>query len=82
MSGMPRPKGLHKLRKSRTPQFPRCYCIDMTGQPEGQPKRHFPPLYKSSGDSSSDRLAFFHILERLKTQKRTGWVDNKVHRIL
>ncbi len=40
--------------------------LDMTGQPEAQPKRHFPPLYKSSGDSSSDRLAFFHILERLK----------------
>ncbi|KAI0630804.1 HD domain-containing protein [Trametes polyzona] len=42
------------------------------------PKRVFPPLYKSSGDAAMDRLAFFHILERLKTQKRTGWVDHKV----
>ncbi|EGO20611.1 hypothetical protein SERLADRAFT_351721 [Serpula lacrymans var. lacrymans S7.9] len=40
-------------------------------------KRIFPPLYVSSGDISADRLAFFHILERLKTQKRTGWVDHK-----
>jgi hypothetical protein len=28
--------------------------------------RVFPPLYKSSGDPASDRLAFFHVLERLK----------------
>ncbi|KAI0060664.1 HD domain-containing protein [Artomyces pyxidatus] len=41
-------------------------------------KRAFPPLYKSSGDESRDRLAFFHILEKLKTQKRTGWIDHKV----
>ncbi|KAI0369742.1 HD domain-containing protein [Pilatotrama ljubarskyi] len=39
-------------------------------------KRVFPPLYVSSGDVSADRLAFFHILERLK--KRTGWVDHKI----
>lgn len=25
-----------------------------------------------------DRLSFFHIVEKLKTQKRTGWVDHKV----
>ena len=52
--------------------------IDMTGQPEVQePKRHFPPLYKSSGDTSSDRLAFFHILEHLKVSTScfvlSGW---------
>ncbi|KAG1743132.1 HD domain-containing protein [Suillus lakei] len=41
-------------------------------------KRVFPPLYVSTGDASIDRLAFFHVLERLKTQKRTGWVDNKI----
>ncbi|KAH9849835.1 HD domain-containing protein [Lenzites betulinus] len=41
-------------------------------------KREFPPLYQSSGNISSDRLAFFHILERLKTQKRTGWVNHNV----
>ncbi|KAH8116332.1 HD domain-containing protein [Phellopilus nigrolimitatus] len=45
---------------------------------EGAPKRVFPPLYRSSGNASEDRLAFFHILEQLKTQKRTGWVDHKI----
>ncbi|KAF9068270.1 HD domain-containing protein [Rhodocollybia butyracea] len=34
--------------------------------------------YYSTGDVSVDRLAFFHILERLKTQKRTGWVNNAI----
>jgi hypothetical protein len=29
-------------------------------------KRVFPPLYRSTGDVSVDRLAFVHILERLK----------------
>ncbi|KAJ8579745.1 HD domain-containing protein [Rhizopogon salebrosus TDB-379] len=29
-----------------------------------------------SCDASTDRLAFFHILEKLKTQKRTGWIPN------
>ncbi|KAF8836965.1 HD domain-containing protein [Paxillus ammoniavirescens] len=39
-------------------------------------KRTFPPPYKPTGDVEIDRLAFFHVLERLKTQKRTGWVDH------
>ncbi|KAI0700121.1 HD domain-containing protein [Cerioporus squamosus] len=51
----------------------------MVGEnPQSPAKRVFPPLYVSSGDESMDRLAFFHTLERLKTQKRTGWVDHKV----
>ena len=29
-------------------------------------KRMFPPLYVPTGDASTDRLAFFHVLERLK----------------
>ncbi|KIY70127.1 HD domain-containing protein [Cylindrobasidium torrendii FP15055 ss-10] len=41
-------------------------------------KRTFPPLYVSSGDKATDQLAFFHILEKLKTQKRTGWVDHGI----
>ncbi|PCH44457.1 hypothetical protein WOLCODRAFT_139023 [Wolfiporia cocos MD-104 SS10] len=41
-------------------------------------KRVFPPLYVSDGNMSVDRLAFFHILERLKTQKRTGWIDHNI----
>lgn len=56
--------------------------------------RTYLPLYTASGDAAVDKLAFFHILERLKvdhllfllspyscseqTQKRTGWVDNNV----
>ena len=28
--------------------------------------RTFPPLYAASGDTAIDRLAFFHILKRLK----------------
>ncbi|KAL1668911.1 HD domain-containing protein [Schizophyllum commune] len=36
------------------------------------------PLYKSTGNDKRDLLAFFHVLERLKTQKRTGWIDHKV----
>lgn len=70
--------------------------LSMTEDSEKPQRRVFPPLYKSSGDPASDRLAFFHIIERLKvrlttigvvphrhvivsqTQKRTGWVDNKV----
>jgi len=41
-------------------------------------KREYPPLYKSTGDPTADRLAFFHVLERLKTQKRTGWINRKI----
>ncbi|EJU03589.1 HD domain-containing protein [Dacryopinax primogenitus] len=42
------------------------------------PKRIFPPLYSATGNVGKDRLAFFHIIERLKTQKRTGWVQHKI----
>ena len=31
-------------------------------------KRVFPPLYVQTGDISKDRLAFIHILERLKVK--------------
>lgn len=33
-------------------------------------KRIFPPLYVQTGDISKDRLAFIHILERLKVRAR------------
>ncbi|KAF9244117.1 HD domain-containing protein, partial [Melanogaster broomeanus] len=42
--------------------------------------RSFPPLYKQTGDAETDRLAFFHVLERLKTQKRTGWINHDARR--
>ena len=61
---------------------------------EGIPKRVFPPFYNATGSIALDRLAFFHVLERLKvpsvflsgfrisyasqTQKRTGWVERGV----
>jgi len=35
-------------------------------------------VYKSTGDASNDRLAFFHLIEQLKTQKRTGWLNEKI----
>lgn len=52
-------------------------------------KRTFPPLYSPSGDPDTDRLAFFHVLERLKvlafiashipthphTDTKTHWLD-------
>jgi len=41
-------------------------------------KRTFPPPYTATGDVAKDRLAFFHVIERLKTQKRTGWVNHKI----
>lgn len=31
-------------------------------------KRVFPPLYVATGDPSKDKLAFIHILERLKVR--------------
>ncbi|KAJ7921217.1 HD domain-containing protein [Mycena leptocephala] len=40
--------------------------------------REFPPLYTATGDARKDRLQFFHLIEKLKTQKRTGWVDNNI----
>ncbi|KAG1817087.1 uncharacterized protein BJ212DRAFT_1446699 [Suillus subaureus] len=40
-------------------------------------KRVFPPLYVSTGDASIDRLAFFHVLERLKRGSRCiAWHDS------
>jgi hypothetical protein len=35
-----------------------------------KPQRTFPPLYKGTGNEGQDRLAFIHILERLKA----SWV--------
>ena len=32
----------------------------------GIPKRVFPPFYNATGSIALDRLAFFHVLERLK----------------
>ncbi|KAJ6485583.1 HD domain-containing protein [Mycena sanguinolenta] len=50
----------------------------MASTMKATPARDFPPLYSSTGDPRKDRLAFFHLIEKLKTQKRTGWVDNKI----
>ena len=38
-------------------------CSDCTSSVE---KREIKPFYVSSGSDAQDRLAFFHILERLK----------------
>ncbi|CEL61882.1 HD domain-containing protein 2 OS=Danio rerio GN=hddc2 PE=2 SV=1 [Rhizoctonia solani AG-1 IB] len=34
--------------------------------------------YIPTMNTAVDRLAFFHVLESLKTQKRTGWIKSKV----
>ncbi|KAF8966259.1 HD domain-containing protein [Flammula alnicola] len=52
--------------------------MDMETPVSGSAPRVFPPLYVATGDASKDKLAFIHVLERLKTQKRTGWVDHKI----
>jgi len=44
---------------------------------DDMPKRVF-PLYQKTGDKNVDRLAFFHVIERLKTQKRTGWTYHDI----
>nr|ODO00917.1 hypothetical protein L204_01641 [Cryptococcus depauperatus CBS 7855] len=36
--------------------------------------RTLPPPYKSSGNEALDTLAFLHLLEQLKVQKRSGWI--------
>ena len=38
-------------------------------------KRTFPPLYVSQGDEAEDRLAFVHILERLKVTLQKSYQD-------
>lgn len=40
--------------------------IDNHSMSDSTPRRTFKPLYKSTGDVMSDKLAFFHILEELK----------------
>lgn len=49
-------------------KIPRSFARMVTQPTVTSPesKRIFPPLYVSSGDAAQDRLAFFHILERLK----------------
>ena len=34
----------------------------------GRQRRVFPPPYAATGNVSADRLAFFHVLERLKVR--------------
>lgn len=46
-----------------------------------QPRRTFPPLYQSSGDDAQDRLAFFHILERLKVHMSTLAIKDRVYNL-
>ena len=45
------------------------YNIDMASEVTSKSgKRIFPPLHVQTGDISRDRLAFIHILERLKVK--------------
>lgn len=64
-----------------SPRLPRIFrptMSDAESHTNGQ--RTFPPLYKSTGNESMDRLAFFHILEKLKvwlpiSSRRLLWVQ-------
>ncbi|KAI5454451.1 hypothetical protein NCC49_004503 [Naganishia albida] len=40
--------------------------------------KELPELYKSTGNEAKDRLAFMHMLEQLKVQKRSGWIREGV----
>lgn len=46
---------------------PHTSCLRMS-EFHTNAQRNFSPLYKSTGNESVDRLAFFHILERLKVR--------------
>ncbi|KAK8846624.1 hypothetical protein IAR55_005710 [Kwoniella newhampshirensis] len=37
-----------------------------------------PPPYRSTGNEALDTLAFLHLLEQLKVQKRSGWIREGV----
>lgn len=40
--------------------------------------KELPEHYKSSGNEATDRLAFMHLLEQLKLNKRSGWLREGV----
>ncbi|KAG7531882.1 hypothetical protein FFLO_04028 [Filobasidium floriforme] len=42
--------------------------------------KELPELYRSSGNEMQDRLAFLHMLEQLKIQKRSGWIREGVEK--
>ena len=46
--------------------FPRSIALDHLIHVMDIPQRVFPPLYTPTGDKSIDRLAFIHVVERLK----------------
>lgn len=58
-------------------------CRTMSSQRSGgATARVFPPLYVSAGNVSADRLAFFHILERLKVRALVSLCDQDVYDVL
>ncbi|WVF70210.1 hypothetical protein IAT40_004999 [Kwoniella sp. CBS 6097] len=40
--------------------------------------KELPATYKSTGNEALDTLAFLHLLEQLKVQKRSGWIREGV----
>lgn len=40
--------------------------------------KELPEHYRSSGNEATDRLAFMHLLEQLKLNKRSGWLREGV----
>ncbi|CAD6583936.1 MAG: hypothetical protein TREMPRED_003696 [Tremellales sp. Tagirdzhanova-0007] len=47
-------------------------------EPVGAWGKPLPAAYKSTGNEALDTLAFLHLLEQLKVQKRSGWIREGV----
>ncbi|WWC67529.1 uncharacterized protein I206_101437 [Kwoniella pini CBS 10737] len=52
--------------------------VEETSKVLGAGGKELPAPYKSSGNEALDTLAFLHLLEQLKVQKRSGWIREGV----
>ena len=62
--------------RSVMPSLPLPFCLTISGtEYRTENQRSFPPLYKSTGDESKDRLAFFRVpvSEVLNCAERPNW---------
>ncbi|KAK1926617.1 hypothetical protein DB88DRAFT_482483 [Papiliotrema laurentii] len=55
-----------------------AHPVDKPVQVLGAGGKVLPAPYKSSGDEALDTMAFLHMLEQLKVQKRSGWIREGV----
>ncbi|WWD08095.1 hypothetical protein V865_006206 [Kwoniella europaea PYCC6329] len=52
--------------------------VEETNKVLGAGGKELPAPYKSTGNEALDTLAFLHLLEQLKVQKRSGWIREGV----